>query len=97
MRSCYCFLPYGRWLVMTEPPIPPTALSEGQRAQAHTRFMIIRPALEDGVTQARVARTHNIPPSTVQRLVKRNCEKELYCFADMKYRSDKGTSQRFPQ
>ncbi len=81
---------------MTEPPVPPTALSEGQRAQAHTRFMIIRPALEDGVTQAKVARTHNIPPSTVQRWVKRYREKGLYGLADTKTRSDKGTSHRLP-
>jgi LacI family transcriptional regulator, galactose operon repressor len=81
---------------MTEPPVPPTALSEGQRAQAHTRFMIIRPALEDGVAQANVARTHNIPPSTVQRWVKRYREKGLYGLADTKTRSDKGTSRRLP-
>jgi LacI family transcriptional regulator len=81
---------------MTEPPVPPMALSEGQRAQAHTRFMIIRPALEDGVTQAKVARTHNIPPSTVQRWVKRYREKGLYGLADTKTRSDKGTSHRLP-
>ena len=43
---------------MAEPPVPLTALSEDQRAQAHSRFTIIRPALEDGVTQAQVARTH---------------------------------------
>jgi len=38
---------------MTEPPVLLTALSEDQRAQAHSRFPIIRPALEDGVTQAK--------------------------------------------
>jgi hypothetical protein len=38
---------------MTEPPGPLTALSEDQRAQAHSHFTIIRPALEDGVTQAK--------------------------------------------
>ena len=43
---------------MTEPPVPLTALSEDQRAQAHSRFPIIQPALEDGVTQAQGARTH---------------------------------------
>lgn len=46
---------------MVEPPVPLTALSEDQRAQAHSRFTIIRPALEDGVTQAQIARTYNIP------------------------------------
>ena len=56
---------------MTEPPVPLTALSEDQRAQAHSRFPIIRPALEDSVTQAQVAHTHNITASTIQRWVKR--------------------------
>ncbi len=56
---------------MTEPPVPLTALSEAQKAQVHTRFTIIRPALEDDVTQSQVACTRNIPPSTVQRWVKR--------------------------
>lgn len=42
---------------MTEPFVPLTALSEAQRAQAFERFTIIRPALEEGVSQAQVART----------------------------------------
>lgn len=62
---------------MTESPVPLTALSEAQRAQAQVRFTIIRPALEDGVTQAQVARTHHIPPSRVHRWVKRYREKGL--------------------
>jgi hypothetical protein len=45
---------------MVEPPVPLTALSEDQRAQAHSRFPIIRPALEDGVTQAQGARIHTL-------------------------------------
>ncbi|HEX6484456.1 MAG TPA: helix-turn-helix domain-containing protein [Ktedonobacteraceae bacterium] len=50
--------------------VPLTALSEDQRAQAHSRFPIMRPALEDGVTQAQVAGTHTITVSTIQRWVK---------------------------
>jgi Helix-turn-helix domain len=61
---------------MTKPPVPLTPLSENQQAQAQSSFTIIRPALEDGVTQTRVARTHNIPPSRVQRWVKRYREHE---------------------
>jgi putative transposase len=76
--------------------VPLTALSEDQRAQAHTRFTIIRPALEDGITQAQVARTHNIPASTVRRWVKRYREKGLAGLADTKGRSDKGKSRRLP-
>jgi len=37
---------------MTEPSLSLTDLSEAQRAQAYSRFRIIRPALEDGVPQA---------------------------------------------
>ena len=81
---------------MTKPPVPLTALSEEQRAQAQSRFSIIRPALEDGVTQAQVARTNNIPPSTVQRWVKRYREKGLTGLADANVRSDKGKSRRLP-
>ena len=76
--------------------VPLTALSEDQRAQAHTRFTIIRPALEDGITQAQVARTYNIPASTVRRWVKRYREKGLAGLADAKGRSDKGKSRRLP-
>ncbi len=76
--------------------VPLTALSEDQRAQAHTRFTIIRPALEEGITQAQVARIHNIPASTVRRWVKRYREKGLAGLADAKGRSDKGKSRRLP-
>jgi hypothetical protein len=46
---------------------PTDGLSEDLRAQAHTRLTIIRPALEDGITQAQVACTHNISKSTIAR------------------------------
>ena len=52
---------------MVEPPVPLTALSEDLQAQAHTHLTIIRPALEDGITQAQVACTHNISKSTIAR------------------------------
>jgi len=75
---------------------PLTTLTEAQRAQAQSRFRLIRPALKDGVTQAQVARTHHIPASTVQRWVKRYREKGLAGLADAKTRSDKGKSRRLP-
>ena len=81
---------------MVEPPVPLTALSGDQRAQAHTRFTIIRPALEDGVTQAQVARTHDISKSTIQRWVKRYRKNGLAGLADAQVRSDKGKSRRLP-
>jgi transposase-like protein len=82
--------------VMTELPIPLTALSEAQRAQATQRFTIIRSALEDGVTQTQVASAHNISVSTVRRWVKRYREKGLAGLADAKVRSDKGKSRSLP-
>ncbi|GCE22056.1 Mu transposase C-terminal domain-containing protein [Dictyobacter kobayashii] len=82
---------------MTKLPVPPlTALSEEQRAQAQGRFAIIRPALEDGVTQAFIARTHEIPPSTIQRWVKLYREGGLAGLADQAVRRDKGKSRRLP-
>jgi putative transposase len=82
--------------VMTKPPLPLTALSEAQRAQATQRLTIIRSALEDGVTQTQVASTHHISVSTVRRWVKRYREKGLAGLADAKVRSDKGKSRRLP-
>jgi putative transposase len=74
-----------------------TALSEGQREQAQRRLGIIRPALEDGVSQSQVARTHNVARSTVQRWVKHYRERGLTGLADTKTRSDKGKSRRLPE
>ena len=81
---------------MTEPPIPLTALSKAQRAQATQHFTIIPSALEDGVTQTQVASTHHISVSTIRRWVKRYREKGLAGLADAKMRSDKGKSRRLP-
>jgi hypothetical protein len=81
---------------MREPPVPLTALSEDQRAQAHSRFTIIRPALEDGVAQAKGKHVHNFTASTIQWWVKRYCEKCLAGLADARVRSDKGKSRRLP-
>jgi len=80
---------------MLKPPLPLTALSEAQRAQAQERFEIIRPALEEGVTQAQVARTHKIPASTVQSWIKRYRDKGFAGLAN-EGRSDKGKSRRLP-
>lgn len=81
---------------MTTSLIPLTALSEAQRAQALERFAIIRPALEEGVSRAQVARTHQMAPSTVQLWIKRYREKGLAGLANNVARSDKGKSRRLP-
>jgi putative transposase len=75
---------------------PLTSLSEAQRAQALERFTIIRPALEKEITQAEVARTHQITLRTVQRWIKSYREQGLAGLADPA-RSDKGTPRSLPQ
>src|SRR5205807_4289239 len=81
--------------LMPKLPLPLTTLSEAQRTQALERFAIIRPALEEGVTQAQVARNHDLPPSTVQRWMKNYREKGLAGLANAS-RSDKGKSRNLP-
>src|SRR6266704_3658799 len=82
---------------MAEPFFPLTALSEAQRAQALERFTIIRPALEEGVSRAQVARTSQVAPSTVQLWIKRYREKGLAGLANNVTRSDKGKSRKLPE
>lgn len=83
---------------MAKPSFPLTTLSEAQRTQALERFALIRPALKDGITQAQVARTHQIAPSTVQLWVKRYREQGLASLANVaRSRSDKGTSRHLPE
>ncbi len=76
---------------MTEPFFPLTALSEAQRAQALERFTIIRPTLEDGVSQVQVARASKRAESTIRLWIKRYREKGLAGLANHVSRSDKGT------
>ena len=78
---------------MMTPVILLTVLSA---AQAQERFAIIRPALEEGVSQAQVARTRKLAPSTVQLWIKRYREKGLSGLANHVARSDKGKSRRLP-
>lgn len=82
---------------MATSPVPLTALSEAQRAQALERFAIIRSALEEGVTQAQIARTHHLAASTIQLWIKRYREKGLVGLANHVTRSDKGISRGLPQ
>ncbi len=81
---------------MAKVPVPLTALSEEQRVEAYARFEILRPALEEGVSQAQVARTNHISKSTVQRWMTRYREQGLAGLATTA-RKDKGKSRRLPQ
>jgi putative transposase len=80
---------------MAKTPLPLTALSEEQRAQALERFAQLRPALEEGVSQAQIARTLGVSLRTVQRWVKSYREQGLVGLAPAG-RSDKGKSRSLP-
>jgi putative transposase len=66
-----------------------TALSEAQRVQAQERFRLLRPALEEGVSQVQLARDAQLSLSTVQRWIKRYREAGLAGLANAA-RSDRG-------
>lgn len=66
------------------------------RVISFSRFTLIRPTLEDGVSQVQVARTHDISKSTIGRWVKRYREIGLAGLVDAPVRSDKGKSRRLP-
>jgi putative transposase len=76
---------------MAKAPAPFTSLSEEQRAEAYARFEMLRPVLEEGVSQAQIVRTHQLSRSAVQRRVKRYREQR---FAGLV--TDKGKSRRLP-
>ena len=81
---------------MTDSSLLLTELSEAQRAQALERYTIIRPALEKEISQAQVARTHHLPPSTIQLWIKRYHEKGFAGLSNAK-RSDKGKPRSLPE
>lgn len=59
---------------MAKASVPLTSLSEEQRAEAYARFEIARPALEDGMSQAQIARIHQLVKvlgATLDRTVSR--------------------------
>lgn len=75
---------------MAQRPSSFTALSEAQRAQAAERLALIRPALEEGVSQVQLARLHHLSLSTVQRWMRQYREQGLAGLARAP-RSDRGT------
>src|SRR5258707_5130410 len=81
---------------MAKAPVPLTSLSEEQRAEAYARFEMLRPALEEGVSQAQIARTHQLSKSAVQRWVRRYREQGLVGLVTTA-RKDKGKSRRLPE
>lgn len=80
---------------MAKAPVPLISLSEEQRAEAYTRFELLRPVLEEGVSQAHIVRTHQLSKSAVQRWVKRYREQGLAGLVTTE-RKDKGKSRTLP-
>lgn len=81
---------------MAEQAILLTAFSEAQRRQALERFAVLRPALEEGVSQTQIARDHQMALSTVRRCIKSYRDKGLAGLAPVS-RSDKGKSRSLPE
>ncbi len=81
---------------MAKASVPLTGLSEEQRAEAYARYEILRPTLEEGVSQAQIAQTHHLSKSAVQRWVKRYREQGLAGLVTTG-RSDKGKSRSLPE
>lgn len=88
-------VPFARKVIcLAKAFFPLTTLSEAQRAQALECFTIIRPALEERVSGAQVARASKNAPGTVQLWIKRYREKSLAGLANNITRSDKGKSRK---
>ena len=54
---------------MAKQPLPLTAYTEDQRVQAHERFVLIRPFLEEGVPLTQIAEAQHLPLRTARRWV----------------------------
>ena len=52
---------------MAKASVPLTSLSEEQRAEAYARFELLRPVLEEGVSQAHIVRTHQLSNMRITR------------------------------
>jgi len=70
-------------------------LTEAQRAEAMECFSLLRPALEDGVSQTEVARLHHLPLRTVQRWIQHYRQQGLVGLAK-KERKDRGLRRGMP-
>src|SRR5690348_12997512 len=81
---------------MAKVPVLLTSLSEEQRAEAYARFELLRPVLEEGISQAQIVRTHQLSKSSVQGWVTRYREQGLAGLVTAA-RSDKGKSRCLPE
>lgn len=70
-------------------------LSEEERKSAYERFELLRPCLEDGVSQAEIARRKQVPLKTIQRWVRQYRKEGLVGLARRR-RSDRGKRRGIP-
>src|SRR5712692_8552241 len=75
---------------MSGSPRTLTALTEAERTLAMKRFSLLRPVLEEGVSQTDVAHTHELPLRTIQRWISQYRRHGLVGLARQQ-RSDRGT------
>jgi putative transposase len=81
---------------VTEPGRLLGELSAQERRQALERFALVRPCLEEGVSQAEMARTHQTSLKNVQRWMRQYRREGLVGLARRR-RSDRGKRRGIPQ
>jgi putative transposase len=72
-----------------------SSLTETERTEAMERFAVLKPILEQGVSQAEVARLHHLPLRTVQRWIQHYRTLGLAGLAKKK-RTDRGLRRGMP-
>ena len=80
---------------MAKPTLPLTAYTEEQRVQAHARFVLIQPFLEEGVPLTQIAEAQHLPLRTARRWV---AQFRTYGLAGLirQTRSDQGKRRGLP-
>ncbi len=71
------------------------ALTEAERTLAMERFSLLRPALEEGVSQTEVAHLHRLPLRTIQRWMNHYRKHGLVGLA-RQGRTDRGSRRGLP-
>jgi hypothetical protein len=85
-------MPDEREQALTEQARLLTELSEEERKIAYERFEMLRPCLEEGVSQAEIARSKPVSLKTIQRWVRQYRKEGLVGLA-RRHRSDRGKRQ----
>jgi putative transposase len=72
-----------------------TTLTQAQRERAMERFSLLKPALEEGVSQTQIAKTHGLSLRTLQRWMQAYRTRGLVGLAKAE-RSDQGKRRGMP-